>query len=310
MKFLLLLLFFFGSFKCHAQFPQYYVFLIKGNVTVLNNSKKKVPLRQNDFLYETDKILFQQGAELTLVDHEKRFFNIYGRKEVPVKDLAKLFSAKKNTGITVKYLELLWDELLDPQESSSKVTNRNVGAVWGGISRGETCVQSIFPTDSVLTSIDTITFKWHPLDDKLEYELYIYNDRKEPIAVFQTADTSLSVKVSGWLTGKRSDLFWRLKSKTDTCGHWKLNNLSILDRETEEKLIQSLIKPGASLEDQLECIQRLYNKRLIPVAKLYFEKLVNSDPTNKPLLHSYIAFLIDNGYSDDALALLKGITKL
>src|SRR6476659_8098764 len=120
MKNVLIFLLFATSLYCKGQSPDYYVYLVKGNVTVTRPRSKPIPVKQNNFIYKADIISLKNGAEITLVDKDQKFFVINSPGNHDLQDLTKNSSAQNSSGVTQKYLKLLWNELLKPDYDYTK----------------------------------------------------------------------------------------------------------------------------------------------------------------------------------------------
>src|SRR5438477_7987660 len=97
---------------CRAQFPDYYVYLVKGVVTV-SDKKGKHQARQGEFLYKTDILSFSNNSEITLTNKDADYFVLNKGNDLTLNTLATK-EAGSYTGITKKYLHLVWEEVLDP----------------------------------------------------------------------------------------------------------------------------------------------------------------------------------------------------
>ena len=85
MKNLLFLLLFSAYAYCNGQLPDYYAYLVKGEVTVVKPGAKPVLLKQNSFIYKVDEINLKSGAEITLVDKDQNFFVLRTAGSYPAK---------------------------------------------------------------------------------------------------------------------------------------------------------------------------------------------------------------------------------
>ena len=185
--FLLLSIAYFGKAQT-ASFPEYYVYLLKGNVTVNKADAKPQKIKLNQYLYEDDVLTIAENSEITLLNKEAKLLvlNIAGSTEV--KKLTNKFSYSTSPSITKSYLKLLFDELLDPDYDYSKFQRKNLGGIRGGVSRGEGCNNLIFPVKDLKTSKDSIQFKWKQTSAS-GYTFLIYDKEGKEVVNKEMKDT-------------------------------------------------------------------------------------------------------------------------
>ena len=136
MKFLILFFSLAHLGVCYGQLPDYYVYLVKGTVTVSGANKKPQKIKQGDFVFATDVLDIGKNAEVTLTNREAAYFVLSNEGSVKVSTIPKNLS-KSYTGVTKKYLHLVWEEVLDPNYDFTKFKQKNLTGVYGGVSRGE-----------------------------------------------------------------------------------------------------------------------------------------------------------------------------
>ena len=151
------LLFFVSVAFC--QLPDYYVDLVTGGVTLSRPGGKSEAVKYKQLIYKTDKITVAKGAELTLVDRDAGFYVINTSGTNSAGEWVKKATRKTKDGVTTGYLKLLFHELLDPNQDFDKFKKENVAGVWGGVSRGDECVNRILPIPGYKTSGPVILFK-------------------------------------------------------------------------------------------------------------------------------------------------------
>ncbi len=91
MKYLILLLFAALFNICRAQFPDYYVYLVKGTVTVTATNAKNKKLKQGDFLFNRDVLIISKNSEITLVNKDAKYLGINTPRTLTVSTLTKIF---------------------------------------------------------------------------------------------------------------------------------------------------------------------------------------------------------------------------
>src|SRR4051812_14073868 len=97
---------------CRAQLPDYYVYLVKGTVTVSKGNGKTQPIKQGDFLFSTDVLAIGKNSELTVSNRNAEYVVLNTTGNIKVNTLSKT-SSKSYTGVTKKYLTLVWEQVLD-----------------------------------------------------------------------------------------------------------------------------------------------------------------------------------------------------
>jgi hypothetical protein len=291
----------FTSLYCVGQLPDYYVFLVKGDVTVTKPGIKPVPVKQNSFIYKADIINLKNGAEITLADKDQNFFVLRSPGIYEAKNVAKT-KPDHIPGITQTYLKLVWNELLNPNHDFTKFTNDNIAGVYGGVSRGDLCNNLIFPVKGLRTSADSLHFKWHQTSPASNYALIIYNSEGKEIVNMPVKDTQKTLHIIQALHSVTGDYYWLVKGENAACEDEEPVYFELMTHENEQKLISSLL-PGNRYEDlagQLQAINKLEKNAMIPAASAYYSTLVNDNPGNEALLKSYIAFLLKYSFDEKA----------
>lgn len=304
MKSLIILLLFATPSYCHGQLPDYYVFLIKGNANVISSGGKPVPLKQNGFIYTSDAIDLKTGAEVTLSDKELRFFVLRSPGIYKTKDIAKTKSDHA-PGVTKTYLMLVWNELLNPNHDFTKFTNENIAGVYGGVSRGDLCNNLIFPVAGIITSSDSLHFKWHQTSATAKYALIIYDTERKEIINVAVQDTQKTLNITEAVHAMPGNYYWLVKGEKAGCEDEVPVYFEIITREAEQKLVASLLQTDehTDLPGQLQAVNKLEKNAMIPAAAEYYSKLIEANPGNEALLKSYVLFLLKYGFDNEAYAI-------
>jgi len=172
-----------------AQLPEYYVDLVKGEITVQN---KKQILKAHDFVYPADILVLKKtGAEVTLVNKEGDFFVLADRGTYRAADLSKR-KRQTSTGITKKYFQLVWNELENPS-NTLKSGVANMVNTWGGVSRGS-CMQKLYPPDAYTAAGDTIRFSWSASAPGQGYRFTLMDEKTNPLFELLLQDTQIVLK--------------------------------------------------------------------------------------------------------------------
>ena len=286
---------------CKGQLPDYYVFLVKGDVKVTKPGARPIAAKQNSFIYKADVIDLKKGAEVTLADKDENFFVLRSPGIYPAKDVAKT-KPDHIPGVTQTYIKLVWNELLNPNHDFTKFTKDNIAGVYGGVSRGDVCNNLIFPVRGLRTSADSLHFKWHQTSPASNYSLLIYNSEGKEVVNMPVKDTQKTLHIIQALHSVTGDYYWRVKGENAACEDEDPVYFELMTHENEERFISSLLpgNPHQDLQGQLQAINKLEKNAMIPAAAAHYLNLVHENPGNEALLKSYIAFLLK--YSFDAEA--------
>ena len=157
MKYWLIITFFLLCRQSHAQVPEYFVNLVTGKAAITKPGSGPVAIKQKDTVYKNDKIVLEKGTELTLVNKSGNYLVLNAAGTYRNSDLAKM-DIIKNEGITKRFLELAFHELLDPHHDFEKFKKENAAGVSGGVFRGDECRNRIFPVNGLKTSATSIVF--------------------------------------------------------------------------------------------------------------------------------------------------------
>ncbi|MBV9961752.1 MAG: hypothetical protein JO072_05845 [Parafilimonas sp.] len=284
---------------CSAQFPDYYVYLVKGNVTV-SNQKGKHTLKQGEFLYKTDALIFADRSELTLTNKDADYFVLNASNNVKLNSL-QAKNARSYAGITKKYLNLVWDEVLDPNYDFTKFKSKNLTGVYGGVSRSDECKNLVFPVNGLKTSSADINFKWLKTSASNNYNFFLYDGAGNKIFNKPVQDT-LAVFNVEQLQLRPGKYYWLIKSNDAICEDEVPLYFEILTRADEDTLVESLMpgQPPENVNDELEIIERLEKNALIYAAKERFGNALAKFPGNEALNKMYVMFLLNYGFDDEA----------
>ena len=294
---LFLLLFLFSN--SYSQFPDYYVYLVKGTVSV-NNTKGKPDVKQGDFLYKSDALNIAPQSEITLVNTAADYFVLKSGNNLKLSSLDKN-KAGSYTGITKKYLHLVWDEVLDPDYDFTKFKNKNLTGVYGGVTRGEACKNLIFPVNGLKTSEDSLNFTWLKTSAGNDYNFLIYDGAGKEVLNKQIKDTQAIINIaqSQLTPGK---YYWLIKSNEAACEDEVPLYFELLTKDEENKLVASITPANENnnLTGELEIIDKLERNALIYPAKTRYTTVLKKNPDNEAVRRMYIMFLLNYGFDDEA----------
>jgi hypothetical protein len=308
MKHLQILLFLSMAFISNAQvkFPEYYVYLLKGSVMVNKANATPEKIKLNQYLTDEDVLTIANNSEITLLNKEAKLLVLNTAGTVRVKELGnKFYSAA--TSITKSYLKLLFNELLDPDYDYSKFQQRNLGGIRGGVSRGDGCGNLIFPVKDLKTSRDSIRFKWRQTSSSGGYDFIIYDKNENEVVNMPIKDTQITIDVNTALKGNIGKYYWVIKGKDAGACEDDPIAFELMNKDDEQKLIPSLtlLKGNKDLLAQLQVIDELENNNWIYTASGLYATIIQDNPDNEPLLKSYVLFLLNYGFNEEAEAVWK-----
>ena len=286
--------------------PEYYVYLVSGNVSVKKYGKDRISLKQGLIIYKNDSITLNKAAAVTLIDSVGNFLNVDSAGVYNGGDLATIFTVKANEGLSKKYFKFIFNELLNPDEDFETFKMENVTGVWGGALRGP-CLNRVFPTNGLRTSATSIVFKWHKTSQSSQYILAIYDTAINELLKMSVSDTLQHLDIPQKLGGRLGRYFWRVTSKDGTCEDEDLISFELLGRNDMEGLTGQLIASftNKDIELQLNGINTLETHGFVNEAFRCFEQLVKENPGNTALRKSYVSFLLDYGFEGEAVAAWK-----
>ena len=205
-------------------------------------------------------------------------------------------------GVTQKYLNLVWNELLNPKQDYTNFSNSNVGGVYGGVSRGDACNNLIFPIKGLRTSSDSLHFKWLNTSPATSYELLIYNNEGKEVVNMPVKDTEKTLDIVQSLHAVTGNYYWLVKGEHGGCEDEVPVYFELMSPGSEQRFISSL-PPADTYEDlsgQLRLIDKLEKNSMILEASRCFSSLVRSNTDNKALQKSYVLFLLKYGFTKEA----------
>ena len=273
------LLLFFVCHYCQAQFPEYYIYLYKGNVNVVSKANKKVKASSKQLIYATDHLQLEgDHPEVTLVNQKGKFVEVKGKGLYAVNTLKP--SDNSAPSLTEAYFHMVWEELLDPSHQKSKI--ESIASSWGGGSRGS-CDLTAFPRSGYKTSSDSLHFSWHTTGDSGDYHFIVYNSEGQEIINTSTADPKW------WFLPKRSPqeipiFYWSVQSGSKPCRTLAKNSFILLQPSKQQEIVEALIKKLPANEDAV-----LYNLAIADVLSRsgFFDEALQYVKKSKQLFDTY-----------------------
>lgn len=298
MKFVALHFFLLLSGFVTAQIPEYYVYLVKGDIKIVHLKSKPVLLKQNSLVFKDDELILTKNSEVTLVNRDSKYLVINKEGKTKIRELLQ-GRHDTYTGVTKKYLQLLWHELLDPNYDYSKFKLQNIAGVYGGVSRGdEDCKNLIFPISGLKTSSDSVQFIWKKSNPNNNYNLFIYDVTGKEVFSKTLRDTQFIISLSKNLLLAKGKYVWLIKEAIPGCEEGTPHVFEIITKEQEQKIIDSYSKDAVNpnLILQLQLIDRLEKNKLIYAAIRKYEALMKEYPHNSTLKKIYYIFLSEYGF--------------
>lgn len=296
---MLLLSILFITHRVFAQLPDYYVYLVKGEVTV-SDQKEKHRLQQGEFLYKSALLIFTGKSELTLVNKDAEYFVLDAAHNMKLALLQQV-KAKSYSGITKKYLHLVWDEVLDPGYDFTKFKSKNLTGVYGGVSRSDECKNMIFPVNGLKTAAPDLNFKWLQTSASGKYNLLLYDGSGNEILNKPVEDTQMvfSIESLNLAFGK---YYWLIKSNDTACEDEVPLYFELLSDTDENKLVTSITSASDpdDLAGRLDIIDKLEKNALIYAAKKYYSETLSKYKGNDALNRMYVMFLLNYGFDSEA----------
>ena len=299
-----LLILFISLNDCQAQLPKYYVYLVHGDAELLKAGAKPVTVKQNIFVFTGNTLSLNKNAEVTLVDNDGKFIVLHIPGNYKIRDIANNNRTKKPDDVTLKYLKLLWNELLNPELDYAKFKQKNIAGVYGGVDRslpGSTCKNLIFPVNGLKTAEKSLHFRWRQTSGSSTYRFIIYNDSKAEVVNLPVRDTQTIVNSVSSMPGK---YYWLVKGEPPGCENEVPVYFKIISMQEEEKITAAFwALKSDDVSGQLRIINKMERDSLILAAINAYQSGVNANPSNVALFKSYELFLLKYGFEEEAYRL-------
>ena len=272
-----IILFLISGLSVRAQLPEYYVDLYLGDVQIIKPGKKPVQVKKRMLIFPEDILLLKKdGQRVTLVNKEKQYIILTAKGNYKISNLSKL-PHEKTFGITEKFLNLIWEELLDPGSFSRDANLKTIAGSWGGVNRGS-CDFIGVPADNFATEEPAIEFSWRVMDSTKHYRFTLF-DRNSNIKLrLIIRDTLISLSNANFLPLPENRYYWQVESVENKCGNTPRYLLNWLNAQTymlkTNELIQS-VKKDENAHYYLEVCKVLYAKGFYKMAAEYFLKALD-----------------------------------
>ena len=295
MRILPILLLIIITTKVSAQEPEYYSYLVKGQVQYKKAKAKPSRLPPKTLLYSEDAIILPKGknAEVTLVDKKSNYIIISTPGTYKVADLPQK-AHKEPESITGKYFHMVWEELFQPQKDFSKFKKRNLPGITGGVSRGDCDVLKGPFNESVLSNSD-ITFTWRNFSADALYSFVLSDEKNNEVLRVKVRDTQLILNSAAWLTGPRNHYYWKVTASNSSCTAFPSNDLwlwsgkEIIQRVNEIKA--SVSNSGDTSLYHIQIAELLERENMFDEARKYYLSALDQT-SDQVLKNAYAAFLL------------------
>ena len=295
MRILSILILIIASIKVSAQEPEYYSYLVKGQVQYKKAKAKPLNLVPKTLLYSEDAIILPKGknAEVTLVDKKSNYITISTPGTYKVSDLPQK-SHKEPESITGKYFHMVWEELFQPQKDFSRFKKRNLSGVTGGVSRGD-CDVLKWPFNEAVLGNGDITFTWKNFATDPLYSFVLSDEKNNEVLRVRVRDTQLILNSTAWLKGPRNRYYWKVTSSNSSCTALPSNDLRLWsNKEITQRLNEiksSVMNNGDATLYHIQIAELLVKENMFEEANKYY--LAVLDQSNDPILRSaYASFLL------------------
>ena len=290
----------FQAYFSNAQtLPEYCVYLVKGDVNIQNKNVQSRPARQKDFVFADDVITIGKNAQLQLVNKDAKYISLHSEGNYKVADLNKKLQTSP-PGITKTYLTLVYHEVLDPNYDYSKFKRKNLGGIAGGVSRGSGCFEPVYPLKGMVSSRDSVQFKWYKSPAQSAYHFILYDNSGNEVLHRQLKDTSTIVAKKD-LKFMDSNYHWLVKTSDSKCPEepvW----MQWVSKDDEQKRSAAIVWNFKELTVpfKLDAINKLVEDNMVDLAAQYYGQVVDENPDDALIKKSYVLFLLEYGFDADA----------
>lgn len=285
----------------HGQsFPDYCVYLVRGNVTITNVHVKDKKVSQNQFINKGDVINVSKNSEVQMFNRNGKFLTLNKPGNYTTSDVTKKINVNASHSLTSMYLKLVYEQLLDPKYDFNKIKQDAVGAAYGAVTRGIRCNILIYPPKGFKTSNTYIEFKWHPNAPYTFYNLNLYDSDKNKLNNFLVEDTQKLIDIKNEIKLEPGRYYWT--SRPNKCDETHLIYFDIISKEMEKKQISKIIKDIKTndLMGELNILNNLESEGFLEKASENYKTLLKKFPKDESLRRSYIIFLSKYGFEKEA----------
>ncbi|MBS1584502.1 MAG: hypothetical protein JSS82_02965 [Bacteroidetes bacterium] len=232
MRIATIILFMLSSLQVAAQFPKYYVYVIKGKgyCNVLREgSNRWERLISHNFLFEKDSLYVGKGCELLLVSADQKRLNYEQVGTISVSQIGIKVDSYP-VSITRKYFQTLFKNVFNPIGASENIERHVISSSWGGASRSMAdCLNLISPSDDEIFGADSVCFQWKAVS-ALTFDLTVYDDSDNIVLRQYVNGNSIHIAVAQIVKkhGDR-DFHWTVKPNNEVCNALPKGTFIVLD---------------------------------------------------------------------------------
>lgn len=216
--------------------PKAVVLKISGQADIYRKGRK-IALQQKDIVSIGDTIGLQKSAVLKLFTQAGKIIETKG----PARFIYIVSPRESGSiGITEKFLELLWHDLIKPSRKTG-MNPEAIGGAVGGAKRG--CNISKQPANGIITSEDTLHFAWDALPGAGNYVFTLKDAEKNEIFNIVTTDTFLILLKRGLLKAEVNNYYWNVttnREEGDMCD--ATNSFAFVSKTEMKKRINELVE--------------------------------------------------------------------
>lgn len=250
---------------------KYFVHLVKGSPQWITSGGAKKAVSQKSMLLPGDAIkLNGSGDEVMVIDEQSNIFTIKGKGLRKVNDF-KTMTPKRSTGITKKYFELVWEELIHAHADPYKFSVENIAGSLGGVSRDNGSITISSPWNGAILDDDTLTFAWSYLADQpKEVKVCFYTSEGEELLCEYITDTILKLQTAPFF--KKGEAYaWSILDPLKNSEPPAKFSFSLLEHQDYKKLVDAVVKQVPEYDSEL--LQELEIAEAFRQNKLFSEAL-------------------------------------
>jgi hypothetical protein len=281
----------------HGQWPAFGVYHITGNIKCAPaKGGGTKPVVSHSWLYDGDKLMLLDNiSDVILFDRDNNYIHLSGKGTYATADIQKMQRIHVQDNLTVRYLSLVWDEVLHPSSGSQMDKEKFVHST-GGVSRGLTVM--LTPRDGYATSMDSVIFRWHKVSWARKYFLRLRTPDGDLRVDSVLIDTAAVVHFSPRMNAGNT-FFWSLDLVGES-GRLQFSDSSHIVLVDESIVIPQVPAPKTdSLGGVAAILQRIEQFEefgCIRHADGLFQRLIADFPADAALDRLYAAFRERNYY--------------
>ena len=277
-----------------SQTPEYYSYLVKGQVQYKKAKAKPTDLVPKTLLFREDLIILPKGkkTEITLVDTKSNYLVISDPGTYKIAELSQK-AHKEPESITGKYFHMVWEELFQPQKDFGTFKKRNLPGLSGGVSRGD-CDILKAPFNESIAGYGDILFSWKNFSTDMLYTFVLSDEKNNEVLRLKVRDTQLILNSASWLMGPRNRYYWKVTSNNSACTAFPSNDVRLW---SNKEIIQRINEIKASVQNngdstlyQLQIAEILEKENMFDELGKFYQSAItqSADPVLRKAYASYL----------------------